>query len=409
MCSALYNLRMSRRSKIKIIKNHMDKDAVEMFNQMVGASDTVNIPICQPKYINIENGLQNAFKILTMMNEGCIKLFPHLSDTYTEIANFVETASADLKTIFNVKREQYASDEEFNEAFSKSYIAMKEHKLINLFIGICNELICYKKYIELLEILDEKFIINMPGTDFAPLVGITSFNIKEFVTYLRAEIIDSTDVKHKEISRRMIKLIMLVLHKLYVISYKIYKEVTSADIDVNEFVKVIMSNIQEVKKKIPRCEKAFKKIEQSVHLLKEKFGDYYKDFIVTKNQTIIMENFVLDVAKQTNTDIETTRQFKEIIKYYRKVAAQQPGGNNPKLSALLSKMESSIGQLEKHHNIQTAENAEQEENDTDETADDDSEYSEEGAAAPEEDSEEMKIRRANMGRTVEDLAAEIDQ
>ena len=97
-----------------------------------------------------------------------------------------------------------------------------------------------------------------------------------------------------------------------------------------------MNNIGEVKKRIPRCEKAFKKIEESVDLLKENFNGYYKDYVQTQNQMIIMESFVTDVAKNTKADPETTREFRQIISYYRKMAGQQI--KNPPMKQLFDKI-----------------------------------------------------------------------
>src|SRR5690606_16079398 len=113
--------------------------------------------------------------------------------------------------------------------------------------------------------------------------------------------------------------LMVVLHKLYAIGHDVYEAVSAPDVNVNDFVEVIMGSIGDVQKHIPRCDAAFKKIIESVDLLKGNFGDYYKDFTASGNPTIIMENFVVDVSKNTKSSPAVTAQFRRIIAHYRKL------------------------------------------------------------------------------------------
>jgi hypothetical protein len=80
-------------------------------------------------------------------------------------------------------------------------------------------------------------------------------------------------------------------------------------------------------------------------LLKENFGDYYRDFISTKDSTIMMQNFIIDVSKKTDSDPQVTRQFRQIISYYRELAQQQI--QNPKVKMLFDKVNESFQQLER--------------------------------------------------------------
>ena len=107
---------------------------------------------------------------------------------------------------------------------------------------------------------------------------------------------------------------------LYKTSYEIYEIITSPDIDISKFSDIIIQSIQQAKKMIPRANRAFRKIEESVALLKNNFQNYYKDFISTKNPTIILENFILDCSKENgeDVDLELARQFKRIVMFYQK-------------------------------------------------------------------------------------------
>jgi hypothetical protein len=131
---------------------------------------------------------------------------------------------------------------------------------------------------------------------------------------------------------------------MYTIGHDVYEAVSAPDVDVSEFVGVIMSSIGEVKKHIPRCDQAFQKIIESVDLLKGNFNGYYKDYTASGNPTIIMENFVLDVSKNTKSSPAVTAQFRRIITHYRKLASQQ--ASHPKLQSLFAQVDANFQELE---------------------------------------------------------------
>ena len=62
-----------------------------------------------------------------------------------------------------------------------------------------------------------------------------------------------------------------------------------------------MRNIDEIQKQpeLHRCKDAFKKIKESVMMLKTNFNEYYRDFVDTSDNTIIMQHFIVDVSKST--------------------------------------------------------------------------------------------------------------
>ena len=114
-------------------------------------------------------------------------------------------------------------------------------------------------------------------------------------------------------------------------------------------MQVIISSLDDVKKHIPRCDEAFDKIRESVGLLKGNFGGYYKDYVASNNPTIIMENFVLDVSKKTESSPKVTGQFRRIISHYRKLASQQ--AQHPKLRTLFEQVDKNFSALEKESRV----------------------------------------------------------
>jgi hypothetical protein len=329
--------------KIKTVK---DKDLAEMFNQMLGAG-SVNMNIVYPKYAGIRDYSIQLVNIMDMFANSSLLKNPQMAETRKELLDFVEFAKKRIQEVFCKDYSKYVFnlnliDDKERAEFSTIYEQMKNSDIINIFLSTCNDLHPYKKYLEDKNKLDAHFVNTIPGNEFYPFSYAQSLNIKGM---LEVWLLDKTKYDS------LISFIMIILHKTYVFSYNLYKQLTSPDIDVDEFVDVIMNSIGEIRRRIPRCDKAFDKIIKSVHMLKDNFGTYYKDFIETKNSTIIMENFVLDVSKNTKADPETTRQFRTIIDYYRKLSENSNIKNNPKLKKLFDTVKDSFEQLDKHENL----------------------------------------------------------
>lgn len=217
---------------------------------------------------------------------------------------------------------QYNQDElkEMNEEYSK----FKQSPAISTIMVMCRNLIHHKQYLAEKDKLNPRFIEDMVSHEFAPLI-ITRFNFKSLFTNLNT---------HETVKKYLLD----VLHMLYNTSYEIYKLVTSPDIDVEKFAQLVIDNIGNLKKHIPRCNEAFDKIEESVSLLRSNFGSYYKDFVITKNPTTIIENFVMDVADNTKGNLKLARQFKIIVTHYKKLS-QTRGNVAPEVNMLFEKLE----------------------------------------------------------------------
>lgn len=216
--------------------------------------------------------------------------------------------------------------------FLEAFAVVKKCSVVNTAIVTCRNLIPHKKYIRDQSDLKDKFLKGA-GMTVSPVEGL-SLNVKQI--YI-SDLLTAVDRKF----------ILIVLHKMWAISHDVYEAVSSPDIDVNEFVMVIMSSIGEVRRHIPRCDQAFDKIIQSVDLLKGNFDGYYRDYVASSNPTIIMENFVIDVSKSTNSTPQVTAQFRKIITHYRKLASQQ--ASHPKLQSLFKQVDKNFQELERQN------------------------------------------------------------
>lgn len=344
---------MSGRTKIKskVVKDTLaNKDILEMFQGVLGTSEgSSSLGITYPKYQNIKLHVGRFLKVLSVFQES--KLMGMFQHPQEHLEGYVEALKSQLSTSFvNYDFSQWVTTPTGIEAhmerkedyksvppaivaqFNETYSAIKKCSLVNTLIVTCKNLIPYKKYIGNPDELKDRFLIKGASISFCPFPDLPQLNFRQMY-------IDDKLTKGDK------DLILLVLHKAFSISYEVYELISSPDIDVAEFVQVIMTSIEEVKKHIPRCDQAFQKIIESVDMLKGNFKGYYKDFTASGNPTIIMENFVLDVSKNTQSSPTVTAQFRRIITHYRKLASQQ--ASNPKLQSLFAQVDANFQELEK--------------------------------------------------------------
>jgi hypothetical protein len=347
-------------------KDGTDKDISEMFNQMLGAGEHINVNICHDKYCEIRDITKKIINVLDLMSTSpSLAAYEEMTDATMALKQYIKWANDQHAKIFTFKlpdrlllAEQL--DEEAKKRFSSLYMDIKKCDLVTDFISTLNNLIPYRLYIGDKDNLSYKFILSMPGISFTPF-SFVDLDLKRLFILFSADMIENptTTEEHQraKAQAQMIQFLMLGINKFYTLSYNLYKVITSPDVNIEEFVDIVLSNIDELRKHIPRCNKAFDKIIDSVHMLKDNFSLYYKDFVETRNSTIIMEDFIRDVAKSTDADIELTRQFREIIKYYKKMAGQS-ANNNPHIKMIFEKANKSLKELEKHENIARAEKGE---------------------------------------------------
>ena len=288
--------------KTKIIKQSVDQDGIsDMFNQLLGDEKSLDIEIIKDKYLKLKTDIERVYKLLESFKKTIyckvLKDFSNINFYKTNIENFI----TDAKSIF--------PDDMEDRNLIRHYLSIKENKIIKDSIHICKNLVIYKKYIEDNENLSDNFI-KSSKTHELKIFPFCDFDIKFIYNF-------------SKIDESIKRYILILLNMLYNTTFDIYKVITSPDIDISKFSEIIISSISQAKKMIPRANKAFKKIEESVELLQNNFGGYYKDFISTKNPSIIIENFILDCGKENNEnmDLDLARQFKKIAMFYKKKSA----------------------------------------------------------------------------------------
>lgn len=348
---------MSGRIKIKskAVKSALEnKDILDMFEGIINGntiSSKSSLPIIISKYKTLQTHTQSFIKTLEILLKSPVLSEFELIKTelraYCDSLQFQYTkefSAPDMDKYIPSQSELEkaagvpvsididAVDKDDLEAFTKIFNNCKGCSLVNTIIVTCKNLTPYKQYLVDINNLKDIFLRGA-GTIIAPVPFLPQLNVMRIYNNLSNSDFDK-------------KFILTILHKLYKIGHDMYETVSMPDFDIKEFSELIIASISDIKKHIPRCDLAFKKIAASVDLLQNNFGEYYKDYTASGNPSIIMENFILDVTKTGESTPALTSQFKKIINYYKKMVSSQP--HNPKLQSLFKHVDENFKELEKN-------------------------------------------------------------
>lgn len=342
-----------------------DKSMTELFNNMMGTGNP-DLDIIVPKYEAIMSASEAIINVLksfaeTPFAKACLNDFPK---AFLEINQFCTKAQAERKLLIAEKNDKVFTGPELNglnsgnismenmikklnsvykpEDLSAKYTALKQ-------AGFIRELIMTTKNIRTAlklekkrsktdrnclkekDHLSSKFITNSDG-DSLNLFSFSSLDFKQLYY------IDKIILVHNNY-------ILYALHIIYKKLKIIVDTIMAADIDVDKFSEQIMESITSLKKNIPRCDKAFSKIESSLDLLKGNFNNYYKQFVSSRNPSIIMESFISDVSSNNSGDTETIQQFRQIISFYTKNKNHNKM-NDPKINKIFDLLNNNMNILE---------------------------------------------------------------
>jgi tetratricopeptide (TPR) repeat protein len=285
-------------------------------------------------------------------------MFPEIKDNMKEISQYVEKFKSILPNTSNeeltptddetvlptdsleIKWQKEAKyDERISDILFKKLNILKETDEIKMAIVMSNNLKKYKTHISDPNNLSCKFIKDYVGVDFM-LFPFSNLNFK-FI-YLQ-EILQTNKINVKDSNSYNINnYILKILHLLYKVTEEIYKIITSPNIDAKKFGKILIDALAKIKTQIPRCNEAFKIIENSIGLFENNFDGYYKDFVMSKNPNIIIENFIADIADNNSNNSKVSGQFKEIIKFFRKVIMENNNNKDPMMEKIFEKLQSTF-------------------------------------------------------------------
>jgi hypothetical protein len=325
----------------------------ELFEQMTGGKDAES-EIILPKYINVMNMLKkiyrlynllcgldvfaNTFSEYTWVDE--IKLF--LNDIIEECeleqdANYTEEF---IYSKYNELVEQKDTDSatpsnnSFKEYINIIYKKLKSSSVIKKIMITSANLVPFRTHL-MKDIPSDTFIKREPGNTFTPL-AFTTLDLRLIWNY--------------DVEPKCHKFILNILQHTFKLSYEIYDIIYSPDIDINQFSDLLISTITKLRKQIPRCDRAFDVIEQSVNMLRKNFKDYFRVSVETENPSSILESFIVDVASTQKANPSVVAEFRRITMFMKKNASNN---SDPRVKKLFSMLNMQFSKIDKEMKVNT--------------------------------------------------------
>lgn len=326
--------------KVKKIKQMIgDVDINSMFEEMMGVKDA-EPEIIIPKVVMVRNTLRLLYRIFHQFSTfiDLRNNFPQISGDLDDIKKFAEDMKESV-CIINMTDEteepyKTLAKEEINGIYRK----LKENQYVKNLIILCNQLAKYKSNFSDPNNFKENFVNQEPGLSFK-IFNFSGLDLKILWA-------------HDNMKPTVKKYILMVLSKIHTHSYNLYKTITSPDVDIEKFTDVLINSISELKKQpeLHRCKMAFGRIEQSVQLLKDKFGDYYRESVASENPNALITSFIVDVSNQGGADARLTREFRTIIQYMHKVSQRNGKNKDPNVQKIFKMLNHNYSLMEQHTN-----------------------------------------------------------
>lgn len=335
-----------------------DPDIVEAFNNICG--NGFNQEIVEPKYDSMVSAMKSFIGVLKTMvglDSPLSMLFRSQQQTgFEQIDKYVVEAENYLSMcmimplpervingeyLAKLNNDREAMEEYLRNSHNKyeTEILIKTYRQMKESVYFQNMILTAKNLKDLLmtekerrhtkshdlEELSIKFIANCEGDDLRPF----EFSSLDFKQMYYTENLFTPDIENF-----VLKCLQIIYNKCNAI-VEIH---LSPDVDTSELSESIIKIIKKLKNRIPRCEKAFNKITNAVNMLRDNLGEYYKDYVTSQNPSIIIESFIVDVAKSETEDREVAMQFAQIIKYFKSQTQNRPlDARTQKIMNVLSK------------------------------------------------------------------------
>ena len=306
------------KKQFRVISNTGDIDQTElmnMFQQLTGDPTKLDPVIVKDKYERLKNDIERCNKLVLKFKEAILdRLYTKEHDLYfqRESNNLVD---------FVKHVNEYIEVDITDDNLIPIYQALKDSFVVEEYLKVCKVLRQGEDCIKNRCSLSDKFIKRSVGEEFF-IFDFGKINFKHLFTHILEENFPDLD----ELSGCK-QYILVMCNMLYITTQDIYTIITSPDVDIDKLSELIVKAITAAKKQIPRCDKAFRMIENSVDMLKNGMSSYYKDFVASGNPTIIFENFINDISNDLHIDTQTLGQFKRIIFHFRKQANAMPKKN----------------------------------------------------------------------------------
>ncbi len=292
-------------------------------------------PKAYTKYANMGACTLRFSRVLVMLsNSALLAKFPELKQATEEFISIFEEGRNEVFRFISPELAFTAEkfpiieegDKESIATFLSHYAKTRTHPVINTMMRTCSALLPFKTHLQDIGSLDARFLERFPGSDLSPVPDLP-VNFKYLISQG-----DDNDAKF----------VVLALHKIYTICYDLYQEFGKVDIDTSKFVEAVEFTIKELRKKVTGCDEAFKQILGSTEMLRDRYSEYYKDYVGTMNSMIIAENFIVDVSQSVSASPRVAMQFKRILDQMRKLV--NSSGMSSKYKDLINSMNKSVSE-----------------------------------------------------------------
>jgi Ca2+-binding EF-hand superfamily protein len=327
---------MARGKKAFKVINKFDgdidqKELNEIFQQLSGDPTKLDPEIIKDKYERLKNAILRCNKLIIKFKEA---ILDKLVTKRGKDASFDYNVNALVSWV--ERANEFVNEDVEPDHLVHFYQNMKESFVVEEYLKICKVLTQNETYLKDRCNLSDAFIRSAVGEDFF-IFDFAKINFKHLFSFILKE--NFSDPEEYADAK---KYILITLNMLYITTQDIYKLISSPDVDIDHLSEVIVKAVDAARKQIPRCDKAFRIISNSVDMLKSNMNTYYKDFVATSNPTIIFESFIQDITTSINMDTQTLMQFKRIIFFFKKKSESMP--KNPQLNSM-------FGTLDKIMNI----------------------------------------------------------
>jgi hypothetical protein len=343
--------------KQKILKaTSEDKQVMELFNDMM--VNNIKLRIAHGKYKDMLNECNRFISLFELIARICANpssftggqalMGSEVTDFVDRLIHWRETEfcaidiSPHIGKGIDIKKAYEDVPKEISDEFCRIYKLLRtDSMIVKTCIQTCDRISAlYRPYLQVklpqvpgvkkvkwenrpADTLSTGFITSDGTVSISPVANFPNLNFK----YLYLMSTEETAILYPRILQKMLN-----------ITEQIVELINIPDTDPDDFEHIIRTSIEKLKKRIPGCADAFRKIEESLGLLKENFSSYYQNLIETENPTSVIEAFIGDVASKPGINTKVTMQFKKIIAYYHKLTNKAGANKDPRIQSMLAKV-----------------------------------------------------------------------
>ena len=302
-------------------------DLDSVYRTMFG-TDEVHLPIAYPRYKRMRTLCEKNLKVFVQVLRAPYLQHDDFESQRAALTAFIDAGNAAL--VEDITIDPRAASEDENIAFCRIYKALKDSDLVKNLIVVCDRLVRHKVHFADINKLNRRFVDNIAGAEWFPF-PFTDLNFRQI--FCRDDMTENTK-----------DFFLTVFSVVYAATYAIFEETQEPDIDFDAFLVSFKESLATVEKQpaLSRCSGAFNIIRNSMNMMRDNFGSYYRDSVAAGDTSIILQNFINDLMGQQQLSAKTIREFRVIISEFRKTRQKVSQSGNPRFMALFDKLNAAM-------------------------------------------------------------------